>query len=288
MSKWLLTVLALLAFAGNSVLCRVALGGSLIDASGFTALRLLAGALTLLLLCWVSQKQGPALRDLFKPGIRHTQGAVLLFVYALSFSFAYMILDTGPGALILFGAVQLTLLAVSLFAGKRLIILEWLGVLLSFLGLIYLLLPTWGTPSFLGFILMALSGLAWGLYTVAGQGSKNALLETTKNFIWSVPLLVVLSLFSFQPNLWTTVGVFLAILSGALTSGIGYAIWYSVLPQLSTSQAGVLQLLVPILAAIGGVVFASEDLTLRLIVASFLVLSGIYLVIIGSRKSLKS
>lgn len=283
MRIFVLTGLALLAFAGNSVLCRLALGGGLMDAAGFTSVRLVAGALTLAILCWVSTKNRFKWNRLFKPEFKNAKGAALLFTYAVSFSYAYVILDTGTGALILFGAVQITLLVASFVSGKRPILLEWLGLLLSFVGLVYLLFPAWGTPTLAGFVLMALSGLAWGLYTLVGKGSENPLLDTSKNFIWCTPLIVVLSLFTFQPNLWTSQGIILAAVSGALTSGLGYAIWYAVLPKLSLSQAGVLQLMVPVLAAMGGVLFAAEVLTIRLMVSAALVLGGIYSVIYSSK-----
>lgn len=288
MKKILLTSLALLAFAGNSVLCRLALGEGLIDAAGFTTVRLLSGALTLMLLMVFFDKQSATSVKAFQPSGRSWLGALLLFVYAIGFSYAYVILETGMGALILFGAVQLTLLLASFFSGQRPGWWEWLGVLLAFSGLIYLMLPAWGSPNLLGFVLMTFSGLAWGLYTLAGQGSVLPLQETTKNFIYSVPWVVLLCLISFQPNLWISNGLWLAITSGALTSGVGYAIWYAVLPELKTSQAGVVQLLVPIIAAIGGVVFAGEALTVRLIVASLMVLGGVYVVMLAAaRKSLK-
>ncbi|TDR23690.1 DMT family transporter [Marinicella litoralis] len=278
--------LALMAFAGNSVLCRLALGGGLMDAAGFTVFRLLSGALTLMIIClFLSHQTADGITSFFKPTGRQIKGALMLFSYALCFSYAYVLLDTGTGALILFAAVQLTLLLANFLAGKRFVFIEWLGVLLSFSGLIYLLLPAWGTPSLMGFVLMTCSGVAWGLYTLAGKGSEKPLLETTKNFIWCVPLAFLLSLLSFQPNVWTSHGLILAVISGALTSGVGYAIWYAVLPKLSLSQAGVLQLLVPVLAALGGVVFAAELLTIRLMLSAALVLGGIYLVLVSTKSA---
>ncbi len=287
MKTILLTSLALLAFAGNSVLCRLALGGGLIDAAGFTSVRLLAGAITLVILSLLISKQSGKLVLLFKPSIRQFKGAVWLFTYTICFSYAYLVLDTGTGALILFGVVQLTLLVANFIAGKRLVFIEWLGLLMAFGGLVYLLLPAWGTPTLSGFLLMVLSGLAWGLYTLAGKGSASPLLETSKNFIGCIPLITVLGLISFEPSLWTKQGLILAVLSGALTSGVGYAIWYAVLPKLSLAQAGVLQLLVPVLAALGGVLFAAEVLSVRLMVSATLVLGGIYLVIVSPKLNRK-
>ena len=285
MKTIVLTAFALIAFAGNSVLCRLALGEGLIDAAGFTSIRLLAGAITLVALSLLASKQSGKLVVMFKPSIRQFKGAVLLFTYAICFSFAYVVLDTGTGALILFGVVQLTLLVANFIAGKRLVFIEWLGLLMAFGGLVYLLIPAWGTPTLIGFLLMALSGLAWGLYTLIGKGSVNPLLETSQYFIGCIPLITVLSLISFEPHMWTPKGLILAILSGSLTSAVGYAIWYAVLPQLKLTLAGVLQLMVPVLAALGGVMFAAEVLSVRLMVSAFLVLGGIYLVIVSPKLS---
>jgi drug/metabolite transporter (DMT)-like permease len=281
-----LTGLALMAFAGNSVLCRLALGEGLIDAAGFTSIRLLAGAIMLIFICLISLQRQKTEDTFYQPELIQLKGAVLLFVYAICFSYAYLILDTGTGALILFGSVQLTLITLTIINGKRPTVLECIGLALSFTGLLNLLMPTLGTPTLLGFVLMAISGISWALYTAAGQGSKNPMFETCKNFICCVPLVVVLNFFSFQPNLWTSQGVILAILSGAITSGIGYAIWYAVLPQLSALQAGVVQLLVPVVATLGGVVVLSEDFTARLLLALVLVTSGVLLVLKAKSQSL--
>lgn len=273
----LLTALALLAFAGNSVLNRLALAGGLIDAAGFTSVRLLAGALMLCLLCQMRSNN----RQLMwrRPGWTTIAGSLLLFVYALAFSVAYRELDTGSGALLLFGAVQMTLLLVGLSQGHRPSVGEWLGMVLAFGGLVYLLLPTWGSPTLAAGLLMLLSGMAWGGYTVLGRGSAQPLLDTTRNFMWSLPWVVLLCLLVFSPQAWHPQGLWLAVASGALTSGVGYAIWYAVLPQWNTLQAGVLQLLVPILAAVGGVIFSHETVSWRLLIAAGLVLGGTHWVL---------
>lgn len=278
MKTIVLTAFALLAFAGNSVLCRLALGESLIDPAGFTAIRLIAGAITLAFICIIILNNKGQKLSLFKPSIKQVKGSILLFIYAISFSFAYVVLETGAGALILFGSVQLTLFISSFLVGNRPRFVEWLGLMVSFSGLLYLLLPTWGTPNLFGFVLMVISGVAWGLYTLAGKGSTYPLIDTCRNFNGCLPLIIVLSLFTFQLNMWSSYGMLLAVISGALTSGVGYAVWYTVLPHLSVVQAGVLQLLVPILAAIGGIVFVSEALTAQLLIAALLVLGGVYLV----------
>lgn len=280
MRTFLLTALALLAFAGNSVLCRLALDAGWMDAVGFTAVRLFFGALMLLLLLLLRHTP---MKAVLQPSRVRFTGALMLFVYALSFSLAYLQLTTGSGALILFGVVQLTLLLADIMAGKRPHRLEWAGVVLAFVGLVYLLAPAWGTPTVAGFALMSLSGVAWGVYTWLGRGSSQPLVTTAANFVWSLPWVLLMCLFSFKPQLWTTNGLILAASSGALTSGLGYALWYAVLPKLTSAQAGIYQLLVPIIAAIGGVLFAAEAISVRLVVASSMVLGGIYLVLLVNK-----
>ncbi|WP_223786838.1 DMT family transporter [Marinicella meishanensis] len=281
---WLLTALALLAFAGNSVLNRWALAGGLIDAAGFTAIRLLAGAVMLTFLCLL--KTNNRQRLCRRPTSSTLAGSLFLFVYALAFSVAYRVLDTGSGALILFAAVQLTLLMAGFIQGHRPAAGEWLGLVLAFVGLGYLLLPAWGSPTLAAGLLMMLSGIAWGGYTLLGRSSAQPLLDTSRNFLWSLPWVVLLCWWQFTPNAWSLTGVGLAVASGALTSGLGYAIWYAVLPHWNTLQAGVLQLLVPVLAAIGGVLFNHELVTWRLAIAAGLVLGGSYLVLrVGPAKT---
>jgi drug/metabolite transporter (DMT)-like permease len=271
-----LTILALIAFAANSVLCRKALGANTIDAASFTMIRLVSGALMLSLILVFHSK-----------GIRlSTRGgswsaAVMLFLYAIAFSFSYNTLQTGTGALILFGSVQITMIVVSLVQGTRLHISEWLGVVVAFAGFVYLILPGISTPSFNGFLLMTISGIAWGLYTLKGRGSENALKDTGWNFLRTLPLVVLLAFFSLHNLHISFSGVMLAVLSGGIASGIGYSIWYSALGDLSATQAAVVQLSVPLIAAIGGVVFVSEALTMRLAVSTALILGGILLVVLG-------
>ena len=272
-----LTLCALTAFAANSVLCRLALGTQTIDASSFAVVRLVAGALTL----WV-------LLLLLKKG-RYTSSrgswaaTVMLFLYAITFSLAYISLDTATGALILFGAVQITMILSSLIVGNRLHIIEWVGVSTAFGGFVYLVSPGVSAPSAEGFVLMAVAGVAWAGYTLKGRGSTQPLQDTAYNFMRSVPLAAVLavvglSLGSIQIS---ATGVVLAVLSGGLTSGIGYAIWYSALSGLSTTQAAVVQLAVPVIAALGGVLFVAEEISLRLILATLFIMGGILAVILG-------
>lgn len=275
------TIVALLALAGNSVLCRLALGTGAIDAASFTNIRLLSGVVMLVIL-WAFNRGDYALKQ---------QGswlaAGLLFVYAAAFSYAYISLQTGAGALILFGAVQMTMILVSLIRGQRLLTWQWVGVCAAFSGLIVLVLPGLSAPPLLGFTLMALAGVAWGGYTLLGAKSVAPLTATTANFIRTLPFVGVLFLLSVSRADVTVGGAILAMLSGAVTSGIGYAIWYRVLAHLTTVRAAVLQLLVPILASFGGILFVAEALTMRLLIATALVLSGILLVILSRPASLR-
>lgn len=275
MKTLLSTMLALVAFAGNSVLCRLALGGESIDAASFTSIRLLSGIIVLLIILKTVQ------------GSRATtakgswQAAFFLFIYAITFSYAYVSLETGIGALILFSSVQITMIVIGLCSGNKLHHVEWLGMLLAFSGFLYLILPSLTTPSLVGFILMAIAGIAWGFYTLAGKGAANPLSDTAYNFLRTLPLVIILVMVSIQYSSLSWQGIWLAIFSGGITSGLGYAIWYMALRGLSGTQAAVVQLLVPAIAAIGGVLFASEIISIRLIVSSVIILSGILVVILG-------
>lgn len=275
MKTALYTLIALLAFAGNSVLCRLALGDETIDAASFTIIRLLAGIVTLLVI--LKLRTGTSQ----KPSKGSWKAALYLFVYAITFSYAYVSIETGVGALILFCAVQITMILMQLIQGKRLITLEWLGVLVAFGGLVYLLLPGAQAPSFGGFVLMAIAGVAWGFYTLAGKGSVNPLADTSFNFLRTLPLVGTLLAVSVQQAQLSSPGVMLAVMSGAVASGIGYTIWYMALTGLGAVQAAVLQLIVPVIAAIGGVIFADEPLSLRLVLSGLLILGGILVVILG-------
>lgn len=270
-----LIIIALLAFAGNSVLCRLALGENAIDAASFTAIRLLSGAIFLLLLvCFKDNK-----RINFKQS--SWSSAISLFLYAATFSFAYISLDTGTGALILFGFVQLTMIIYSFLQGKKLILVEWFGLIIAFSGLLILLLPGASAPSLTGFTLMATSGIAWAVYTIKGKGSKTPLQDTATNFAKTLPVVVIMVLMTIQHADLSYRGVLLAIISGAITSGLGYAIWYAVLKKITVIQASTSQLLVPIIASIFGVLFANEVVTSKLLIASLLILGGILVLTIG-------
>ncbi len=275
----LATCLAMLAFAANSVLCRLALGQQLIDAGSFTAVRLLSGSLVLLLL----------LEATSLPGSRHRKGnwlqALMLFTYALTFSYAYIQLETGTGALILFGAVQITLITSSIVLGERLRAREWIGLAMACAGLVWLLLPGLGAPSPLGFVLMAVAGISWGLYTLFGRNSRQPLAQTSFNFLRTLPLVVVLLLLTYDRSQVSVMGLVLAIASGGIASGVGYAIWYYALTGLSLTQAAVVQLTVPLLAAAGGLYLVQEPISLRFWVSSLLILGGVLLVLLSRKRS---
>ena len=271
----LFTGLALIAFAANSVLCRLALGNGAIDASSFTGIRLLAGAIALFTILSIKgSNKGASSKGSWTASLS-------LFLYAITFSYAYLSVDTGTGALILFGSVQITMIMLSLISGTRLHLIEWSGVILAFTGFIYLILPNITTPSITGFILMTVSGVSWGIYTLKGRSSKNPLMDTTYNFLRTIPFIALLAVFTLQNMNYSTEGIVLALISGAITSGAGYTIWYIALGGLSSTQAAVIQLSVPVIAAIGGVIFVSEVITMRLVISAAIVLSGILMVVLG-------
>lgn len=272
MSHYLLTVLAMLAFAANSVLCRMALGDGAIDATSFTSLRLLSGACMLLIILLYRNHN-------FRQTKINYFSALMLFTYAICFSYSYLQLSTGTGALILFGTVQLTMILFGLINGERPGKIAWSGIIAAFTGLVYLLMPSVSAPPLAGAILMIAAGIAWGIYTIRGKSSAAPLATTGWNFFATIPL-VLLVFVVFHTDVHTTLqGVVLAILSGALASGLGYAIWYSALPYLSPTNAATVQLSVPVIAAFGGVILLSEPVSSRLIVSSIVVLGGIYLTI---------
>lgn len=273
-----LTTLALIAFAGNSVLCRLALADTSIDPASFTAVRLVSGAIALLLILYTSN------RGARSPSRGSWMSAAMLFLYAVCFSFAYISLDTGVGALILFSMVQLTMVAGALLAGDRPSVPEWIGWVLAVAGFVYLVSPGLAAPSPVGSVLMAAAGIAWGVYSLRGRHEPHALAGTTYNFVRSVPMVIVVSALAIKDLHLPTDGIVLAIMSGAVTSGVGYAIWYTALRSISSMQAAMVQLSVPVLAAAGGVLFLTESVSLRLILASLLILGGIFLALFGKVK----
>ena len=271
----LFTVLALVAFASNSVLCRFALGEKTIGAANFTTIRLLSGAIVLFLILQIRNrgKRSSSKGSWFS--------AAMLFLYAASFSFAFLTLDVGTGALILFGSVQVTIILLSLFFGNRLHLTEWIGVVVAFAGFAYLVSPHVSTPSMSGFILMMIGGIGWGVYTLRGRGSSNPLADTSFNFARTIPFVITLFAVTYHPSDISTKGLILAIISGGISSGIGYTIWYRALRNLTDTQSAVVQLAVPVIAAIGGVIFVSESISLRLIISTIFILGGILTVILG-------
>jgi drug/metabolite transporter (DMT)-like permease len=269
----LLAGAALLAFAANSVLARLALRGGAVDPASYTTVRLATGAVVLSLLVW---RRNPAFRL-----AGSWTGAGLLFLYAAPFSFAYLSLTTGTGALILFGAVQATMIIVGLAGGERPVPREWIGLLLALGGLVWLVLPGLGAPNPLGAALMAVAGMAWGFYSLRGRRSGTPLADTTGNFVRAAPMAVGLSLLLLASARLSPAGIGYAALSGGLASGVGYAIWYAALPGLSATRAATIQLSVPVLAALGGVVLLGEQLSLRLVSAAVVILGGVGLAVSG-------
>jgi len=268
-----LTLLAMLAFAANSLLCRAALDGGHADATSFTSLRLIGGAIVLVPLT--------RLRGGARPGAGSWLSAFALFAYALSFSVAYLSIPAGTGALLLFGAVQLTMVGSGLWAGERPSAREWVGLLLSFAGLVALTRPGLEQPDPMGALVMLVAGVAWGVYSLRGRGGGDPLAENASNFARSVPMALFVSggaLAMVSPRL-TMEGASLALASGALASGLGYTVWYSALRGLSATKAAVVQLSVPPLTAAGGVVLLGELVTPRLILAGLMILGGIALAI---------
>lgn len=281
MSFYFMLVFAMLAFAGNSVLCRMALGEGAIDAVSFTCIRLLSGAV-LLGLILVSRY-----RDLFRETRINMLSALMLFIYALCFSLSYVDIATGTGALILFGTVQLSLMAYGLFKGERPGALSWLGMLMAFSGLVYLLMPGVSAPPLSSAMLMMAAGMAWAVYTIRGKSSSYPLVSTGWNFIATLPMILLAFLMFYEHVHVNTRGIVLAILSGAISSALGYVAWYSLLPHLTRIKAATVQLSVPVIAAFGGAIFLSESITLRLLTASAVVLGGVYLTVRASMVTAK-
>jgi drug/metabolite transporter (DMT)-like permease len=271
----LCTGFALAAFAANSVICRLALGEATIDAASFSTIRLVSGAATLLLIAAVFKERSPS-----EPR-GNWVSATMLFLYAVAFSFAYVSLSTGTGALILFGAVQATMILAALGSGERPHLLEWVGLFLALVGLVYLVFPGLTAPSPTGSAFMAVAGISWGVYSLRGRGSVDPLVDTTNNFVRSLPLVFVVSLFMLRDIQVSAKGVLLAVLSGAMASGVGYVVWYAALRGLTATRAATVQLCVPVLAALGGVIFLSEDISMRLLLSAVMVLGGVGLAVVG-------
>lgn len=266
-----LTLLALLSFAANSVLCRLALRSTALDPASFSAIRLLSGALVLALLV-AARRSGPVGGN--------WPSALALLVYACGFSFAYVNLSTGIGALILFGAVQVTMLLAGRRSGERLQRRQGLGLLLAIAGLASVMLPGSVAPPPAAALLMMVAGIAWGRYCLLGRGVQDALGATAGNFLRAAPLAVLLSIILLKQQQLDSLGVLYAILSGALASGLGYALWYAALRALTATRAAAVQLSVPVIAAVAGALLLHETVTLRLLLASVAILGGIALVVL--------
>jgi drug/metabolite transporter (DMT)-like permease len=270
-----LTLMSLLAFAGNSLLCRAALAHGGIDAAGFTLVRLLSGATVLAML---------ARARVSGSGGGTWASALALFAYAAAFSFAYLQLTAATGALLLFGAVQATMIARGLWSGERLRPLQLAGLLLACGGLVGLVLPGLSAPPLAAALLMLCAGIAWGVYSLRGRGAGDPLRVTAGNFLRAVPMAALLALLLMDRVSMTPAGAGYAVLSGALASGVGYAIWYAALPFLRATTAATVQLGVPVIAALGGVALLGEPLTLRLLLASAAILGGIALMVVLGAK----
>lgn len=273
----LLTTLAMLAFAGNSLLCRAALDKTAIDPASFTAIRIVSGALMLLI---IARAQG---NNAVNSG--SWRSALALFAYAAGFAFAYLSLSAATGALLLFGSVQATMIGWGLLKGERLSALQWLGLWAALGGLVCLLLPGLSAPPAIGSSLMISAGIAWGIYSLRGRGPHDATAATGGNFLRATPFALALGLFSLPWLNLDSAGTIYAIASGALTSGVGYAVWFTALGGLSATSAATVQLSVPVIATAGGVLLLGEQPSLRLVIASVAILGGIAVVILGRNRA---
>jgi len=270
----LLTLIAMFAFAANSLLCRLALGDQQIDAASFTTVRVLSGAVTLSLFMLPHWRRGGH-RVAFDWG-----ASAMLFAYMIFFSFAYLSLSAGTGALLLFGSVQMTMILAALGAGERFTAWSWAGLLVAVVGLVYLVSPGITAPDPLGAVFMIVAGLAWGLYSLVGRRAGNPLESTANNFLLATPLAIAASLVFLSDLQLSTRGLLLAMASGSIASGLGYVTWYAALKGLNSTRAATVQLSVPVIAAVGGVLLLTEPVTLRLVLASAATLGGIALVLL--------
>lgn len=279
MKATLFTIIALVAFAANSLLCRLALAQGYIDAWNFTVIRLLSGAVCLAIIMLLYTKQlnkNAQLSSSVINDIGSWRSSVSLLIYALCFSIAYIELDTGMGALILFSAVQFTMIGWGIYKQERLTAVQWLAFIVAFVAFVYLMLPSQTAPPVMAAVLMSISGVAWGIYSIRGKACVSPLRATTYNFIRSLlvlPILIVVGMSQLK-NVRME-GVLLAIASGAIASGVGYSIWYVAMPLLKSTHAAIVQLCVPVLAAIAGAVFLSETLTVQFMLPSSIILLAV-------------
>lgn len=284
----LLTLAALAAFAANAVICRWALEAGWIDPVSFTSLRLASGAMMLFifmsLVWWRKRSSTRPGAETIKVSKGSWKAALILFIYAITFSYGYIEISTATGALLLAAIVQLTMLGYALRAGDRLHGAEWVGVALALIGLLYLVYPKLTTPSWWGLVVICISAYTWALYSLNGRRSKNPLSDTAYNFYRTLPLVALSSLLFIPFMHLTTEGVLLAVFSGAITSGLGYILWYKALPRISSSLASASQLLVPLMAAFGAAWLIAEPITLHFMLAALLMLGGLGLVLWGRHR----
>ena len=272
----------MIAFASNSLLCRAALKQTSIDAASFTFVRVFSGAVVL----WLVTNLRRMIRTTRDVGVGGNWiSALALFLYAAGFSFAYVDVAAGTGALLLFGAVQATMILWGLHKGERLRAIQIVGLIVAMTGLVVLLFPGLSAPPLFGSILMLGAGVAWGIYSLRGKREKNPVTATTGNFVRAVPFAAAVSIIFLRWLDLDLAGVIYAIISGAITSGLGYVIWYSVLPSLKAASAAAVQLSAPVLAAAGGILLLGEPLTLRYLLASVAILGGITLVVLEKNRA---
>ena len=255
----------------------MALGTAAIDAASFSTIRLISGAVCLSIIALATRRVSPRVQGSWT-------SAAVLFVYAIPFSYAYGLLTAGTGALILFGTVQVTMMLAALAGGERPHVRQWLGLALAIGGLVYLLLPGLAAPSPLGAGLMAAAAVAWAVYSISGRGALDPLAQNAGNFVRAIPMTLVVSLAALRFRHLETRGVMLAVVSGAVTSGLGYVAWYAALRSLSATRASLVQLLVPVITVAGGLIVLREPLSVRLVISAAIVIGGIALALTGAER----
>lgn len=271
---WVVTAATMIAFAANSILCRLALGSTAIDPASFTLIRLASGAA---MLAVIARARGGGV------GSGNWKSGGALFGYAAGFSFAYLTLSAGTGALLLFGSVHLSMIGYGLARGERMRAWQWVGMACALAGFVFLMLPGVTAPPAQGAALMIFAGVSWAVYSVRGARASDPTLVTAGNFVWGVPFAVVLFAVTWASHSLDARGVLLAVASGAIASGLGYVMWYALMTRLKSTEAATVQLGVPPIAALGGVLLLGESITLRLLVASAAILGGVALVVRARR-----
>tara|TARA_B100001741_G_scaffold10163_1_gene8051 strand:+ start:2283 stop:3116 length:834 start_codon:yes stop_codon:yes gene_type:complete len=269
MKNLFIITLVMIAFAANSIITRLALSSNLIGPSNFALLRAGSAALILVLLVLFIQKKIPKFK------INSIISSLALVGYLVGFSFAYLTINTGVGALILFGGSMIVMFTGALLLKEDISILRFIGVFLSLIGLYILTDPRFGDNSLFGIILMFLAAFSWGIYSILGHGQNNPLSNTAINFVLALLLIIPITLFIPDQTNTSPYGILLAIISGSITSGLGYTLWYWILPKINITSASIAQLTVPLIAALGGYLFISETLNWQFYIASFLILGGI-------------